>query len=80
MKTRNACAAFFGIGFFLLFCNLLIRMPAYHPGPVIISVQAGSALWKDRTFEVILQGFILLSGVLSILLLLVFKKQEGGSL
>jgi hypothetical protein len=31
---------------------------------------AGEALWNGRTYEVILQGFIMLSGVMAILLLL----------
>ena len=35
-----------------------------------VALRAGEALWKGRTYEVILQGFITLAGVMAILLLL----------
>jgi hypothetical protein len=36
-------------------------------------------MWKDRTFEVVLQGFIILAGVFSILLLLGSMKSRKGA-
>ncbi|WP_292424179.1 hypothetical protein [Methanoregula sp.] len=70
MNAKNACALFMGVVFLLLF--IVIVIPHFTSWPVTppLVVAAGEALWKGRTYEVILQGFIMLAGVMSILLLL----------
>jgi hypothetical protein len=70
MNAKNACALFLGVVFLLLF--IVIVIPHFTTWPVapVEVLKAGEALWKGRTYEVILQGFIMLSGVMAILLLL----------
>ncbi len=77
MNAKHACAAFLGSAFLVLFAAIvappalsLTALPPLSPAP-------GAALWKGRTYEGLLQGMIILAGVLSILLLL-GRKQSGG--
>ena len=76
MNTKNACAVLLGTLFFAIFIVLVI--PHAQPWPAIIPLSpgAGAALWKGRTYEALLQGMIVLAGVLSILLLL-GRNQSG---
>lgn len=78
MNSREVYAAVFVIVFLLLFCILLLRMPVA-PEVRMIAEPVGLVLWKDRTFEVVLQGFIILAGVMSILLLVSRRGKEGSS-
>jgi len=41
-------------------------------------LDAGAALWKGRTYEVFLQGVILLAGAMAILLLLGLTASRDG--
>ncbi len=70
MNAKSACALVMAILFLIVFWVVMWQgvpaLPATAP-PLTI---AGAALWKGRTFEVILQGLIILSGVVAILLLL----------
>ena len=77
MNSRKACAALFVILFPVLF-YILLRIP---PAPEILMTAepAGSILWKDRTFEVVLQGFIILAGAVSILLLVSGRGEEDSA-
>jgi ABC-type Fe3+ transport system permease subunit len=70
MNAKNACALFLGVVFCLLF--IIVVIPHFASWPVALpqAISAGEALWKGRTYEVILQGFIMLAGVMAILLLL----------
>jgi len=70
MNAKNACALFLGVAFLLLFIVLVIPHFTSWPATPAEALMAGEALWKGRTYEVILQGFIMLAGVMSILLLL----------
>jgi hypothetical protein len=70
MNAKNACSLFLGLAFLLLFIIIIIPHFASWPVTTSIAVGAGEALWKGRPYEVILQGFITLAGVISILLLL----------
>jgi hypothetical protein len=70
MNAKNAIALFLGVVFLLLFIVLVIPHVSSWPVSPVLVVVAGEALWKGRTYEVILQGFIMLSGVMAILLLL----------
>jgi hypothetical protein len=72
-------ALLFVAAFLVLFSIVLIPVPIVWPDiPPAITISAGETLWNDRTFEVILQGFIILTGVMAILLL-VFGKKWGSS-
>jgi hypothetical protein len=59
-----------------MFLALVIPVSLPFPAVPPVSPVAGAALWKGRTYEALLQGMIILAGVLSILLLL-GKKQSG---
>ena len=76
MNAKNACAVILGTVFLIMFLALVV--PGSLPWPAVppVSPGAGAALWKGRTYEALLQGMIILAGVLSILLLL-GKKQSG---
>ena len=69
MNAKSLCALALGTFFFLAFVFLWVpysaSWPVINPGGAF----AGAAIWEERTFETVFQGFILLSGVLSILLL-----------
>lgn len=79
MNLRNIFALLFVGAFLVMFTIVLIPVPIAWPDiPPAITISAGSTLWNDRTFEVILQGFIILTGVMAILLL-VFGKKMGES-
>jgi len=70
MNVKNAFALFLGVALLLIFIVVVIpHFPSWPLSPVPAAA-AGEALWKGRTYEVILQGFIMLSGVMAILLLL----------
>jgi hypothetical protein len=70
MNAKNACAVILGTVFLGIF--IAIIAPPALSWPVIppLSSGVGVALWNGRTYEVLLQGMIILAGVLSILLLL----------
>jgi hypothetical protein len=70
MNPKNTAALFLGVTFFLLFLVLVLPYCASWPVAPVRLAAAGKALWNGRTYEVILQGFIMLAGVMAILLLL----------
>jgi hypothetical protein len=70
MNAKNAIALFLGVAFLLLFTILMIPHAGTWQAVPAEVLSAGEALWKGRTYEVILQGFIMLAGVMAILLLL----------
>ena len=76
MNAKNACAVILGTAFLVIFIALVV--PGSLPWPAVppVSPVVGAALWNGRTYEALLQGMIILAGVLSILLLL-GKKQSG---
>jgi preprotein translocase subunit SecG len=76
MNVKNACAILLGTLFLVLFIILVIPPARSWPEVTLVSHAVGSMLWKTRTYEVLLQGMIVLAGVLSILLLL-GRNQSG---
>ena len=76
MNAKDACAILLGFLFLVVFIILVAPQAQSWPAGPPVSPMVGAALWKGRTFEVLLQGMIILAGVLSILLLL-DKKQSG---
>jgi hypothetical protein len=78
MNAKTACATLLATAFFIL-ALALAAPPAWSwQGMALASPAVGSVLWKSRTFEVLLQGMIVLAGVLSILLLL-GRNRSGGN-
>jgi hypothetical protein len=69
MNAKSICALVLGTVFFLLF--VILWTPYYAPWPEVTpgGTPVGAVLWGGRTFETVFQGFILLAGVISILLL-----------
>ncbi len=70
MNRKTACAVICGAVFLVVFIYALIMGGALTTAASPQLTTAGVALWHDRTYEVILQGVIILAGVVSILLLL----------
>ncbi len=70
MIPKNACAVILGTAFLLLFAALAVPHALSWPAITPVSPGVGAALWNNRTYEALLQGMIVLAGVLSILLLL----------
>jgi hypothetical protein len=70
MNAKEVCAVVFTVVFLVIF--IVIVVPRGGPWPTLapLAAEVGPALWKGRTYEVVLQGVIILAGVLSILLLL----------
>lgn len=69
MNAKSIVALVLGTAFFLLFVSLLA--PYHVPWPPVTpgGIPAGEVIWGSRAFETVFQGFILLAGVISILLL-----------
>jgi hypothetical protein len=70
MNAKGVISVVLGVSFFCIFIITVVTdMPELSAAIPPITT-AGAALWKDRTNEVVFQGIIILSGVISILLLL----------
>jgi len=69
MNAKSIVASVLGIVFFLLFVSLWV--PYYAPWPAVTpgGIPVGAVIWGGRTVETVFQGFIILAGVISILLL-----------
>jgi hypothetical protein len=74
MNAKNACALILSIAFLGIFIAFVVPPAVSWPAVIPVSPGVGEALWKDRTYEALLQGMIVLAGVLSILLLLGLKQ------
>jgi len=79
MNHRSVLGLALGILFLLVFILILATGIAAGPVASPVMASAGDALWKERTFEVILQGIMILSAVMSIILLLGSGRSRGGS-
>ena len=79
MNQKSILAVFLGVSFFGVFAaTILSDMPTWHATIPHVTA-AGVAIWKGRTIEVVVQGIIILSGVISILLLLGPDKSRERS-
>ena len=78
MNQRSVLGLALGLLFFLLVILILALSVAAGPVASPVITGAGDALWKGRTFEVVLQGIMILSAVMSIILLLGPGRLRGG--
>lgn len=74
MNAKNACAVILATAFLVIFILLVAPHALSWPAVIPVSSRVGPALWIGRTYEALLQGMIILAGVLSILLLLGLKQ------
>ena len=76
MNTKAITGIVLGVMFLSLFIVAILpggtSWPASSPG----HDDVGSEKWGPRAYEVLLQGFILLAGVVAIILLLRSRKYE----
>lgn len=79
MNTRNMFLSLFTAAFTLIIFFILFTHSLGAPVAPVVAAGAGAALWTGRTFEVVLQGFIILAGVVSILLLLSSGRRKERS-
>jgi len=70
MNRKTVYAIVIGMAFAILFIIAMAPVSAVWPPVPPQAIPVGAVMWKGRTLEAILQGFILLAGVFSILLLL----------
>jgi hypothetical protein len=70
MNRKTFCGVVLGVAFVLLFIIAVAPVSTVWPPLPHQAVSIGTVMWKGRTLEAILQGFIILAGVFSILLLL----------
>ena len=78
MNHRSLLGLALGILFLLVFILILAMGVAAGEVASPITSSVGGALWRGRTFEVILQGIMILSAVMSIILLLGPGRSQGG--
>jgi hypothetical protein len=74
MNAKTACAGILGSVFLVIFIALIVPHALSWPMVTPVSAGIGAVLWKGRTYEVLLQGIIILAGVMAILLLLGLKQ------
>jgi hypothetical protein len=70
MNRKTVCGVVLGVAFVLLFIISVAPASTVWPAIPPQAVPIGTVMWKSRTLEAMLQGFILLAGVFSILMLL----------
>ena len=77
MNPKGLAGVLLGLAFLALFLALVLpgTVPWPATGPAITDL--GTVKWEGRTLEVLIQGFILFSGVVAILLLLGTRRTRG---
>lgn len=70
MNHRTYYGLLLGSLFLALFILVLAPANPAWPAAPPVTTAVGRALWQGRTFEVILQGVMILSGIMSIILLI----------
>jgi len=79
MNAKTLAGALVAIAFGALFTAALIPSAILWPAAAPAGTGVGTAMWETRTFEVLLQGIVLLGGVVAILLLLGTRKTQEVS-
>ena len=79
MNRKGLAGVLLGLAFLVLFMASVMPGTLSWPGSGPVITDLGIVKWEGRTFEVLVQGFILFSGVVAILLLLGAKRSRGAS-
>ncbi len=79
MNAKTLAGALIAIAFLTLFTAALIPAAISWPAEAPAGTGVGTAMWGTRTFEVLLQGIVLLGGVVAILLLLGTRRTQEAS-
>ena len=80
MNYRTPTGILLGALFIALFVLVLGPVVAGWPQAPPATTAVGEALWQGRTFEVTLQGIMILAGVMSVILLIGPRHPRGGQL
>jgi len=75
-SSKTAAAVILSVLVVLLMLSLLLKVAFTEPVNPPDQAAPGSVLWESRDFETILQGLLILGGVVAILLLLRSSKAE----
>ena len=76
MNAKSAAGLIIGGLIFAIIIIAILSIATPWPAAAPISTDVGYAKWGVRSFEVLLQGIILLAGVVAIILLLGSKKSK----
>lgn len=76
MNAKAAAGLLLGAMFLLLFLSAIISVTTPWPAAPPGVTDVGSVKWESRSYEVLLQGIILLAGVVAIILLLGSRKRK----
>jgi hypothetical protein len=76
MNAKAAAGLFLGVVFFLLLIVAILSIATPWPAGAPVNTDVGYAKWGVRSFEVLLQGIILLAGVVAIILLLGSRRSR----
>lgn len=79
MKAKGLAGLILGVAFLALFMASVLPGALSWPASGPVMTNLGMVKWEGRTIEVLLQGFILFSGVVAILLLLGARRSRGAS-
>ncbi|HEY7588195.1 MAG TPA: hypothetical protein VIB49_05560 [Thermoplasmata archaeon] len=79
MNAKAIAGIVLAAGFLTLFAAAVLPSTLQWPAIVPSATGVGVQLWEVRTFEVLLQAFIMLGGVVAILLLLGSQRRREAS-
>lgn len=79
MNAKRLAGVILGVAFLALFLVSVLPGTISWPATGPAMTDLGSVKWEGRTLEVLIQGFILFSGVVAILLLLGARRTRGAS-
>ena len=79
MNAKTAIGIVIGLVFLGLVLVAAVPESLLFPAAAPTGPPVGEALWNQRTFETLVQGFIILGGVIAILLLLGSRRSREVS-
>jgi hypothetical protein len=76
LNAKAVAGLVLGVMFLLLFLSALVSVTTPWPANPPAVSDVGSVKWEFRSYEVLLQGIILLAGVMAIILILGSGKRK----
>jgi hypothetical protein len=76
LNAKAVAGLLLGAMFLLLFMSAIVSVTSPWPATPPGVTDVGSVKWESRSYEVLLQGIILLAGVVAIILLLGSGKRR----